>query len=134
MKRFCSTLFLGLVWLAIPCVTVNAAELSGELKKWHKITLTFDGPPTSESAADNPFLNYRLDVTFTHSDGKSYIVPGYYAADGDAANTSAKSGSKWRAHFAPDRIGEWIWRASFRHGTNVAVSDDVAAGTPVKPV
>jgi len=115
-------------------MVAEPAELSGELMKWHKVTLTFDGPATSETAADNPFLNYRFNVTFTHSAGQSYRVPGYYAADGDAANTSAASGSKWRVHFAPDRTGKWTWRASFRHGENVAVSEDAAAGTPVKPV
>ena len=29
-------------------------------------------------------------------------MPGYFAADGDAANTSATSGNKWRVNFMPD--------------------------------
>ena len=33
-------------------------------KKWDKVTLIFKGTPTSETAEDNPFLNYRLNVTF----------------------------------------------------------------------
>lgn len=134
MKRYYLIGVMGLVSLALACMGVQAAEVSGELKKWHKVTLTFDGPKTSESAAENPFLNYRLNVTFTHKAGKSYQVPGYFAADGDAANTSAESGSKWRVHFAPDRVGKWSWRASFRKGKNVAVSDDAKAGAPVRPV
>lgn len=40
-------------------------SLSGVLKKWHKITLTFDGPLTSETDEFNPFMNYRLNVTLT---------------------------------------------------------------------
>lgn len=99
------------------------AAFSGELKRWHKVTLDFSGPNTSETATNNPFLNYRLDVTFTHQgSGKSYTVPGYYAADGNAANTSAESGNLWRVHFAPDEIGDWGYSVSFRTGTNVAVS------------
>ena len=48
-----------------------------------------------------------MSVTFTHSDGTHFEVPGYFAADGDAANSSAESGTKWRAHFSPDRTGDW---------------------------
>ena len=55
-------------------------------------------------------------------------VPGYYAADGNAANTSAHSGNKWRAHLAPTQTGKWEYRASFRKGRNVAVSAAEYAG------
>ncbi|RYD67999.1 MAG: DUF5060 domain-containing protein [Verrucomicrobiaceae bacterium] len=107
--------FLLGIWLPL-----QAASVSGELRKWHKVTLSFNGPSTSESATPNPFTNYRLDVTFRHAgSGKSYVVPGYYAADGNSANTSASSGNVWRTHFAPDEIGTWTYEASFRSGTNV---------------
>ncbi len=104
--------------------------ISGELKQWHKVSLDFTGPATSETAAVNPFTDYRLDVTFTHLEsGKTYVVPGYYAADGNAANTSASSGNVWRVHFAPDEIGAWTYSASFRTGSNVAVSTAVNPGS-----
>ena len=97
---------------------------SGAFKKWHKITLTFDGPSTSEDNQYNPFFNYRLNVTFTHpATGKKYVVPGYFAADGNAGETSAISGNKWRVHFAPDEIGEWQYKVDFRQGKWVAVRD-----------
>jgi hypothetical protein len=109
--------------------TVSGAQISGELKKWHKVTITFNGPQTSETADPNPFLYYRLNFTFEHQgSGKSYIVPGYYAADGNAANTSADSGNKWRVHFAPDQVGTWRYSVSFRKGKNVAVSEEENAG------
>ncbi|MEM7147818.1 MAG: DUF5060 domain-containing protein [Verrucomicrobiota bacterium] len=115
-------------------VTVNVVvpgvggTVSGELKKWHKVTVTFDGPSTNEGATPNPFMDYKLDVTFTGPDGRVYVVPGYYAADGNAANTGATAGNKWRAHLAPDVEGEWSYTASFRMGTDVAV-DDTVTGT-----
>ena len=126
MRRF--SLYVVLIAFMF-CRTVAGAQVSGELKKWHKVTLTFDGPKTSETAEPNPFLHYRLTVTFTHRDsGKSYLVPGYFAADGDAANTSASAGNKWRVHFAPDEVGAWTYSVSFRKGDKIAVSDDKAAG------
>ena len=98
-------------------------EITGELKTWHKITLTFDGPNSSELAKPNPFTDYRLDVTFSQGD-KIYLVPGYFAADGQAAYTSANSGNKWRVHFSPDATGEWNYKVSFRKGPEIAISED----------
>src|SRR5687768_5169826 len=86
-----------------------AADVSigGDLRQWHKVTLTLAGPHADErSNAPNPFVDYRMTVTFAHESGSpTYRVPGYFAGDGDAANTSATSGNKWRAHVAPDKPG-----------------------------
>jgi hypothetical protein len=113
-----------------PATSGGATILTGELRKWRPVTLIFSGPRTSESARPNPFRDYRLNVTFSRG-RKSTTVAGYYAADGDAAETGASAGNRWRAHFVPDREGEWRWRASFRTGKDVAVSDDPNRGRPV---
>ena len=108
---------------------VNKPEITGELKKWHKITLTFDGPKTSETDKLNPFMNYRFDVYFTHQEsGKTFKVPGYFAADGNAGETSATSGNKWRVHFAPEEIGTWNYKVDFRVGNWQAVSEKKDSG------
>ena len=106
----------------------NKCEVSGELKKWHKVTLTFTGPETGENAQPNPFRDYRLNVTFSRGQ-KRQIIPGYYAADGDAAETSAKTGNKWRVHFVPDETGSWKYAASFRTGPDIALSSNPKAGS-----
>ncbi len=109
----------------------GSITVDGTLQKWHTVTLSMEGPFHFEDDDEpNPFLDYRLEVTFTNG-AASYTVPGYFAADGDAANTSATSGTVWRAHFTPDRTGTWTYRVSFRQGDGVAVSDDPTAGTPV---
>ncbi|MCY4186980.1 MAG: DUF5060 domain-containing protein [Bryobacterales bacterium] len=95
--------------------------------RWQPVTLTFDGPESSEDATPNPFLDYRLSVSFSHqASGESRVVPGFFAADGDAAESSAAAGSKWRVRFTPPLAGEWAWSAEFRSGPGVAISD--AAG------
>ena len=113
----------------------GAVAVSGELRKWHKLTFAFDGPQHNESDVDpNPFLDYRLNVTFTHpASGKSYVIPGYFAADGDAAETSATAGNQWKVHFRPDETGDWNYTTSFRSGANVAISTDPTAGT-INPI
>ena len=120
---------VGVLLLVVGWSRMAAGQVSGELKKWHKVTLTFDGPQTSEAADPNPFLDYRLNVTFMHEgSGRSHRVPGYFAADGNAANTGADRGNKWRVHFAPDALGTWRYSVSFRKGPNVAVNDQKNAG------
>ncbi len=111
-------------------INALAVEITGELKKWHKVTLTLDGPESAEAADPNPFMDYRLNVTFTNGTS-SYLVPGYFAADGHAANTSATAGNKWRVHFMPDAAGEWSYTVSFRQGDGVAVDDRPQSGSPV---
>ncbi|MGV3556541.1 DUF5060 domain-containing protein, partial [Larkinella arboricola] len=54
-------------------LALGAVTVQGELKKWHKITLLIEGPSTSETNGSNPFLNYRLNVTFTNG-SKKYVV------------------------------------------------------------
>src|SRR5690606_9037147 len=100
-----------------------------ELKQWHKVTVTLDGPFAHERDADpNPFTDCRMTVVFRHESGSpAYIVPGYFAADGDAASTSAESGTKWRAHLSPDKPGKWTYTISFVKGKNAAL-DPATAG------
>ena len=107
--------------------TKEKGVISGELKKWHKVTITFDGPEADENGRTVPFLDYRLKVIFSNG-VKTYTIPGYFTADGNAANTSATKGNKWRVHFAPDEIGPWHYSVSFRKGPRIAVSDAPAAG------
>ena len=104
--------------------------VSGERIIWHEMALTFEGPETSEYDKINPFLNYRLDVTFSNGN-KEYVVPGFYAADGDAAESGADKGNKWRVNFCPDEAGEWKYKVSFRYGKNIAVSDNPETGEAV---
>lgn len=82
--------------------------------------LNVAGPAAAETDAKNPFLDYRLDVTFVHA-GRRVVVPGYFAADGSAAESGAASGTVWRAHFVPDTAGEWTYTVSFRTGPGVAL-------------
>jgi len=120
--------------LRLPAATPAQAadqpvQVSGELKQWHAVTLTFQGPQCSETGRPNPFRDYRLEVIFAR-EGGSLRVPGYFAADGNAAESSASAGRAWRVHFVPDATGEWRWSASFRTGPDVALSDDPRAGRP----
>lgn len=125
--------FTILVFIFLQISTIygqqSKTSIEGNLKKWHKVTLTFQGDILSENDEINPFLNYRLNVVFKNKN-KTYVVPGFYAADGNAGETSAKSGAIWKVRFMPDEIGEWTYSVSFRKGKNIAVNDAINAGEP----
>ncbi|MBT5017816.1 MAG: DUF5060 domain-containing protein [Planctomicrobium sp.] len=108
-------------------------DISGEHKLWHKVTFTLDGPFANQfDNSPNPFTDYRMTLTCQHASGKKYVIPGYFAADGDAANSSAQAGIKWRAHFVPDLEGEWKYVINFVTGENAALNRD-AKSTAMKP-
>jgi len=93
--------------------------------KGYPVTVHFSGPEANASdSAPNPFLDYRLTVTFTSPSGKEYVVPGYFDGDGKGG----LSGGVWRARFSPDENGAWRHVASFRKGKEVAIDLDPAAG------
>ncbi len=122
MKSIKSIFIISIFCIFLFQNSIIGQDITGELKKWHKITLSFEGPETSELAEENPFLTYRLNVIFAHvASGKSYKIPGYYATDGNAANTSAESGNIWKVHFSPDEIGEWTYSVDFHKGKWAAV-------------
>ena len=100
----------------------GSVEISGELKQWHKVTLTLDGPFAHElDKAPNAFTDYNLMVNFTHESGApSYDVPGYFAADGNAGESSADAGTKWKAHLSPDKEGAWSYTITMKQGENAA--------------
>ncbi len=112
----------------------GAVEVSGELKQWHKVTLSIQGPYAHErDNQPNPFRDRCLRVKFTHASGSpSYDVPGYFAADGKAGETSAEAGTVWRAHLSPDKSGTWHYAITFLTGEGAALQSD-AASEPLKP-
>jgi hypothetical protein len=118
--------YLFLIVLFASCQSTNSSKqevkVEGELQQWHKVTLVVNGPETSEWAKENPFLDYKLEVTFTKGE-KSLTVPGYFAADGNAGETSAEEGSVWKVHFRPDEVGLWNYKISFKKGKNIVVID-----------
>ncbi|MCZ6675106.1 MAG: DUF5060 domain-containing protein [Verrucomicrobia bacterium] len=130
LTRYPIPLIIISVCLIQLCSSAANYKLEGELKQWHRVTLTFDGPVSGEEASINPFLDYRLEVSFSNGD-QFYSVPGYFAADGNAAETRARGGNKWRVHFMPDAVGEWTFEVLFKTGSEIAISKDKAVGQRV---
>ena len=118
---------LVLLCVALPTPHVGAAALGGARTAYRSVTLDVAGPPSSETdTAPDPFLDVRLDVTFTSPSGIAHRVPGFFAGDGLGRGT----GNVWRARFSPHEPGLWRWSVDFDAGDGVAVGD--APGRPLE--
>ncbi|MBC8873420.1 MAG: serine hydrolase [Planctomycetes bacterium] len=112
--------FLKLVGAAILDPVVE-----GQRRVWHPVTVNFRGLAASETGdSPNPFLDYRMQVTFVGPSGQRYVVPGFFDGDGHGGG----DGDVWRVRFTPDEAGKWTFEASFRTGSDIAVSLDPNAG------
>lgn len=117
-------------FLLVVFCTVRAAKISPtQPSRWDTVTLSFRGPQTHEKESPNPFTDFRLDVLFTHkASSVSISVPGFFAADGNAAQTSADGGRVWQVRFTPSRTGTWSYEASFKAGPYVVTNIDAGGG------
>lgn len=105
-------------------------DTSTLIQKWHCLTLSFEGPQTEETNPENPFLDYKLEVTFK-TKNQTKIIRGFYAADGNAGNTSASIGNIWQVRFNPDQIGQWTYSAHLYKGKNIAVAGKETRGEEI---
>ncbi len=120
---------ITLILVTLFSLSLFSQNPSGELKRWHKISLSFNGPNTSETANPNPFSDYRVDVTFTHpASNTTYNVPGFYTGCDNPEESSCDSGNKWKVNFAPDQKGDWNWSVSFKTGSDVAINGGGSSG------
>ena len=104
-----------------------------ELKQWHAVTLDFHTQARLSESDPSTFRDHRLDVTFSHKDGETgavttVTVPGYFAGDGDAADSGATAGDTWRVRFNPPETGQWTYQASFLAGKDVAIGSGRGRG------
>lgn len=112
------------------CSNNDTFTIEGEFKTWHTLTFSFRGPQVSEQGYPNPFLYYRLTAEFI-CDGDTFLVPGFFAADGRASESSAVRGAIWQVRFKPNKPGTWHFTISFREGQNTAIIEDPDAGSGV---
>ncbi len=108
---------------ASPC------QVLGERRQWHRVEVRCSGPSASETSSGT-FTDLRMNVTFT-AGTTSLVIPGHFAADGNAGESGARTGTTWRAYFMPPSTGVWSFAVSMRSGAGIAVNPAANAGAPV---
>ncbi len=106
------------IWGLLACSPASGQSVSGELKQWHAVTVTFTGPVSSETDPDNPFLDVRLEATFRSATGVELTVPGFFAGDGQGG----PEGDKWQVRFCPPLAGKWTCTAKCHRGKGLAIA------------
>ncbi|PHI19275.1 DUF5060 domain-containing protein [Lewinellaceae bacterium SD302] len=86
--------------------------------QWSEVEIDLTGPEVTETDSINPFTDFRVDFTFTQGE-RSITIPGFFAADGQAAETSAGAGNVWRVRFRPPTQGIWTYSGELRSGSGV---------------
>jgi lysophospholipase L1-like esterase len=74
---------------------------------WSKVEISLNGPDSIGMGSPNPFL-IDVFVTFTSSQGGTYVVPAFYDGDGNGS----LDGSVWKVRFTPDVPGTWDYVSS----------------------
>ncbi len=117
-----SRLLLLATVLVFSVKLAGAVTISGSQVAYQPLQLDVSGPFANESdIAPNPFLDIRLDITFTSPEGQTVVVPGFFAGNG----SGGENGTVWRARFTPDIAGDWQYTVAMHRGPNVAVAQQV---------
>ncbi|MEM7764767.1 MAG: Ig-like domain-containing protein [Pseudomonadota bacterium] len=116
----------------VQAIAGSACITTGDLRQWHRAAVECSGFTANESDAAT-FTDYRLSITFTQG-STTIVIPGHFAADGDAADSGAESGDVWRAYFSPPSAGDWQYSVAFRTGSDIAVEASDNVGSPVAPI
>jgi hypothetical protein len=132
MKKLPIVLLSGALLLGVSSCKMKDphVQVTGDMMKWHTVTLEVPGHYSGEFDHKNPFMDYRLDVEFVNGENR-YFVPGYFAANGSAGAEGTFSGNRWHVKFTPDKVGDWTYRVRFYYGEGIAVSDTSDGGEPM---
>jgi Bacterial Ig-like domain (group 2)/Carbohydrate binding module (family 6)/Domain of unknown function (DUF5060)/Secretion system C-terminal sorting domain/Putative collagen-binding domain of a collagenase len=130
-KLFKTILTLTLVWGFSLLTLGQTTSSTGTLQKWHKITVTLTLPGADLTETSTTSRNTRMDVVFTSPTGATLRVPGFFAADGNAANSSASQGKVFKAYLRPNEIGNWTYRVLYYTGTDVSLAAVASLPAPV---
>lgn len=132
LKSFQALRLIVLLCSALALLSCQTkTQTRDSVMQWHPFAIDFKGPDTAENASKNPFTHYRLWVKFTNGDTEK-LVRGFYAADGNAANTGATDGNIWRVRFSPPEPGLWQYKATMYTGNEIALNSEPYAGKPIK--
>jgi len=112
--------FFGLVVLVTFSCSSDQSNYTVTEGAFGQHTFCFTGPLLNEQSATNPFLDVRLLLALDGPEGER-LIPGFYAADGNAAETSAQSGDQWCVHARGFAAGTYSGEVFFEKGEELAL-------------
>ena len=113
---------------AAPDVVETAAPLTAS--KRSMATLSIKGPRVTESR--ETFTDFRATLRGTTPSGQSISIPGFFAADGDAARSSAEAGDLWRANYVFEEAGPYVLEFELCAQPGIALTDEACDDPTLK--
>ena len=93
------------VLASFPALSVNA-EADYETPVWQMVQIPLKGSVKYK----NPYAEIEIDAVFTHEDGTTITVPGFWNGNYD-----------WAVRFAPTKTGRWQYRITCTDETNTGL-------------
>ncbi len=128
INHFINRLFIAVTCsLLFSCDFSPQVQITGELKEWHTITLTFTGPESSEYDTINPFTDYRLEVEFSNGN-QQIMFPDIMLPMEMLLKHHLEKAINGGLIFVRHHDGTWNYKVSFLKGKNIAVADNLSNG------
>ena len=98
-------------------------RVSAKPLQWQPVRFTLSGRYAHElDVSPNPFLDYSFHAVFTHqASGQRLTRPGFFAADGESAESSAQSGTQWCVLASFDQPGSYQAEFFWAEGKGIAL-------------
>ena len=122
-----------LVWLPMlaswGCTSENGEEAAYSHSEgaFGHHTYCFTGPQLSEQSETSPFVDVRLLLVLRGPEERK-LIPGFFAADGNAAESSARSGNQWCVHARGFAAGTYTGEVFFEQGEGLALRQNSIRG------
>jgi hypothetical protein len=107
--------FLFGIGFMMPFLTARSAEVSAEggddktenVSVWKRTDIVL----VSEKKYSNPYRDVDIDAVFTHEDGTTIHLYGFW-----------NGGSEWRVRFAPTKVGRWTYTVTCSDENNASLN------------
>lgn len=116
MKKLLCLLFYCVLAASVFAGVNVCAEESVFARVWEPTEIRL----TSNKTYKNPYRDVQIDAVFTHADGTTISLPGFWVKDNDFA-----------VRFSPTKTGEWTYRITSNDADNTDLNDKtgkIAAG------
>lgn len=112
MKRILSVLLVLTLVCGIfttLCGLPVLAEADYKTEVWKPVEITF----TSSVEYLKPFISTEIDAVFTHTDGTTITLPGFW-----------KEGDTWAVRFSPTKVGQWTYKVTCKDAENTGLNGE----------
>jgi len=92
-------------------IIYNNKKLQGEIYMSVNVFARYEIILHSDKSYANPFMDVDIDAVFTHSDGTTIALPGFW-----------NGGNEWKVRFSPEKAGVWYYTVACTDKENASLT------------